>query len=267
MEKKYKVSVIMGVYNCEKTLKESIDSIIKQTYTDWELIICDDKSSDNSYDLCLKYANDYSSKIKLLKNDKNMRLSYTLNKCIQVATGEYIARMDADDIALPNRLFVQVDYLDRHKDVAWVGSAVNLVDDNGKWGTRYQKENPTKFDIYMHNHFVHPSVMLRKEALVAVKGYTVSKATRRGQDYDLWCKLSSQGFVGKNLREILLNYREDRNSFSKKKFEYRIDNVVVRKKWFKELNIPKRYIYTIYRPIFVGILPNRLLQWFHKKKY
>src|SRR5699024_2253424 len=93
------VSVIMGIYNCEETLSQSINSIIDQTYTDWELILCDDCSLDNTYNIAKTFA-DQLKNIVLLKNSKNEGLNYTLNKCLRYAKGQYIARMDGDDISL-----------------------------------------------------------------------------------------------------------------------------------------------------------------------
>jgi glycosyltransferase EpsE len=267
MKDQIKVSVIMGVYNCEKTISKSIDSILRQTFTDWELIICDDCSDDLSYEISLNYQSQYPEKIMVLRNDKNQKLSYTLNRCIEVSKGELIARMDADDISFDNRLSVQVSYLDSNKNVGWIGSSVEMMDDNGAWGVRHPILKPTKVEIFLNNQFIHPTIMFRKSVLNAVGGYTVSKATRRGQDYDLWCKLTSAGYIGENLSDVLLYYREDQDSFSKRKWKYRIDNVIVRKKWYKELKISCKYFWTIYRPLLVGIIPKKLMQKIHRNRY
>ena len=106
-----KVSIIMGIYNCASTLSEAIDSILMQTFKDWELIMCDDGSIDNTYQIAKRYQKHVGRKIVLLKNDQNMGLNYTLNRCLAVASGEYIARMDGDDISLPTRLEKEVEFL------------------------------------------------------------------------------------------------------------------------------------------------------------
>ena len=108
MQGKNKVSILMGIYNCADTLSDAIDSIIKQTYVNWELILCDDGSQDDTYQVALKYQEKYPDKIILLKNKKNIRLAASLNRCAQYATGEYVARMDGDDLSLPNRFEKQV---------------------------------------------------------------------------------------------------------------------------------------------------------------
>ena len=107
------VSVIMGIYNTESKLADSIESILQQTYSDWELIMCDDGSTDRTYEIAKKYSDKYEN-IYLLKNNKNMGLAYSLNKCLKYASGKYIARSDADDINLPNRFKVQVEFLEKN---------------------------------------------------------------------------------------------------------------------------------------------------------
>ena len=98
------VSIIMGIYNCAETLPEAIESILNQTYLNWELIMCDDGSSDDTWKIAIRYAEKYPDKIKILKNESNKGLNYTLNRCLKKATGKYIARMDGDDISMPERL-------------------------------------------------------------------------------------------------------------------------------------------------------------------
>ena len=93
-----KITVIMGLFNCEKTLEESINCLIQQTYKDWNLIMCDDGSSDNTYNIAKNIASKYPKQMLLIKNERNMGLNFTLNKCLKLANGEYIARMDADDV-------------------------------------------------------------------------------------------------------------------------------------------------------------------------
>ena len=113
-QNKTKVSVIMGFYNNESTLARAINSILNQTYDKWELIMCDDGSTDYSYSIAKDYFKKYPDRIKLLQNPKNMHLANALNRCLKEASGEYIARMDADDESLPQRFERQVEFLDNH---------------------------------------------------------------------------------------------------------------------------------------------------------
>ena len=109
-----KVSIIMGIYNCASFLPVAIDSILEQTFKDWELILCDDGSKDDTYSVAKLYVDKHPDKIIQLRNEKNMHLAATLNRCLSVARGEYIARMDADDRCMPKRLEIEVAFLDEH---------------------------------------------------------------------------------------------------------------------------------------------------------
>ena len=126
-----KVTVIMGIYNCASTLQEALDSLYAQTFQDFEIILCDDGSKDNTYEIAFKNAQKHKN-IVLLRNEKNLGLNATLNKCLEVAQGEYIARMDADDISLPERLQVQYDFMEAHKEYDWCGCNAELFDENGE---------------------------------------------------------------------------------------------------------------------------------------
>ena len=106
----------MGIYNCETTLEAAIVSILEQTVADWELILCDDGSTDRTYDIARRYQEAYPEKVILLKNQTNQGLNYTLNKCLNISDAEYIARMDADDISEPTRLEEEIKFLEKNKD-------------------------------------------------------------------------------------------------------------------------------------------------------
>ena len=125
-----KVSIIMGVFNCSDTLSDALDSILAQTYQNWELILCDDGSTDDTYRVASEYCGRYPGKIVLLQNEKNMGLNHTLNRCLAAATGVYIARMDGDDISLPERLSLEVAFLDAHPEYAIVSCPMIYFDDD-----------------------------------------------------------------------------------------------------------------------------------------
>ena len=150
------VSIIMGVYNEEKTLERCLDSIIAQTYDNWELIVCDDCSDDGTVGILEKYIKK-DNRIKLLRNEKNIRLAASLNKCLDAAKGEYIARMDADDISLPNRLEKQVKFLEEHEDIDCVGSNMVVFDESGDKGVRESIEKPIKKDMLCNLYRYHES--------------------------------------------------------------------------------------------------------------
>ena len=119
-----KVSVIMGTYNGEKTLDAAIQSICDQTFTDWEFIICDDCSTDGTWEKILKWEKK-DSRIKGVRNSQNMKIAASSNRCIALAEGSYIAKMDDDDVSYSTRLEKQVQFLEQHPDIAFVSSLVD----------------------------------------------------------------------------------------------------------------------------------------------
>lgn len=260
------VSVIMGVYNCEKTLETAIDSVINQTYQDFEFIICDDGSTDKSYEIIEKYSKKHPDKIISLRNDGNRGLNYTLNHCLKYAKGKYIARMDGDDECLMKRFETQIDFLESHPKISILGTSIQLFDDYGMWGENHFVEHPTSADVMQRPPFCHPTCMVRREAFEAVDGYSEGKRLIRVEDYHLWVKMYSKGFIGVNLPEILYLYRDDRDSFSKRKFKYRINYAYVTIQAIKLLNMPKYNYIKVLRPILVGLLPYGLYNKLHKWK-
>lgn len=261
-----KISVIMGAYNCENTLQASIESILGQTYTDWECIICDDGSTDTTHYLISEYIKK-DARIKLLTNTKNTGLAYSLNRGLKVARGEYIARMDSDDISLPTRFEKQIAYLEQHEDIAVLGTTAQYFDNQGVWGVSKAKKCLTKTDIMCGNAFIHPTVMIRRKALQQVGGYTVSKYTYRMEDYDLWCKLYAHYYRGDVLNEPLLQYRLDKSAYKKRRYCYRIDEFLIKKYWHKKLEIPKRYYIYVIKPLIIGMIPGSLMRVYHMKIY
>lgn len=261
-----RVSVIMGVYNGSKGIKAAIESILNQTFTDFELIVCDDGSTDNSVEIIEELA-EKDNRIKLLKNTENIKLSATLNRCLKESSGEYIARMDDDDISHPERFEKQVLFLDTHPLYCIVGTGRNLYDDNGFWGQNICEGERKKLDIYLGKTFVHPSVMMKRSSVLKVNGYTDSNEVGRTEDYDLWCKLYEIGCKGYNTGEVLLDYYEARDSYSKRKYRYRIYEYRLKKKWRKRLGLSWVYSVFAYRPLIVGLFPRTVLMKYHAFKY
>lgn len=260
-----KVSVIMGAYNCEKTIGNSIESILSQTFEDWEFIICDDCSSDSTFSIIKDYAKQ-DNRIKIITNKKNMRLAATLNHCLEYANGVYIARMDADDISLPERLKIQVDFLDNNPEASVVGSRVIVFDEYGDQGIRGIGGWAKKDAFKRGTPFIHPTIMMRKESYVLLDGYTVSKATMRAEDLDLWFRFFSLGLRGYNIETPLLRYHESLRDYKKRSLEAAIQTVKIKCKGYQQLKFPFSYYIFALRPIVSAILPNRLIKKYHKKK-
>ena len=254
-----KVSIIMGVYNCEATLKEAIDSIINQTYQNWEFVICDDGSSDKSFEIVKQYA-DSDNRFVVIQNDTNLGLNKTLNKCLKYATGEYIARMDGDDISLPDRFEKELTFLCSHPEYAIVSCPMILFDEQGDYSFGYAIESPTKEDVVCGSPICHAPVMMQKAALLAVNGYSEDSYTQRVEDVDLWIRLYCAGYKAYNLPEQLYKMRNGRDAFSRRKYKYRINSVNVRHKGCKALNLPIRYYFKSSMPMVVGLVPKRICQ-------
>lgn len=262
-----KVSVIMGTYNGAKTVDAAIQSICDQTFTDWEFIICDDCSTDDTLEHLRRWKKK-DDRIKIIKNRKNSHLAYSLNHCLSIAKGQYIARMDDDDISYPERLNILVEFLDENLDYAFVGSLVECFDGNQTInGQRmYRKEKPEKKDFLSISPFIHPTVMFQKKALEKVKNYRVSKETRRTEDYDLFMRLYARGYKGYNIQTPLYRYYISPDAMVKKRlYRYRIDEAIIRWKGFGALGLlPGAFPYVI-RPLLVGLIPQKLI-WYLKYK-
>lgn len=264
MEKK--ISIIMGIYNCSSTLSEAIDSIIAQTYTNWELIMCDDGSKDNTYDVALSYKEKYPNKIILIKNEKNLGLNKTLNRCLEYATGEYIARMDGDDVSVENRFFKEISFLENNPEYAIVSSPMIYFDENGEWGESKAIENPTNLDFVTGTPFCHAPCMVRTEAYKEVNGYSTDDRTLRAEDYNLWFRLYAMGYKGHNLQTPLYKMRDDENAYSRRSFKFAKNEAYVRYTGYKMLNLPKKYYIFALRPIIVGLLPKPIYMVFHHRR-
>lgn len=199
---KPKVSVIMSVYNGEKYLREAIESILNQTFTDFEFIIVIDPSIDNSLEIIQSYDDE---RIKIINNEKNIGLTKSLNKALKIAKGEYIARQDADDISLPNRFEEQITYLERYLEVALLGTSAYKIDENGKIIEKFTAlAKPTIKDLFKSNQFYHGSVMLRKGIINELGDY--NELITYPQDYELWLRIAKHYKVA-NLTQLLYKWR------------------------------------------------------------
>ncbi len=204
------ISVVMSVYNGERYLSEAIDSILSQTFTDFEFIIIDDGSTDTSAEIVHSYEDERVSLIR----QKNTGLAAALNKGIELAKGEYIARMDADDVSLPERLEVQVDYLKRHPDVIALGSAADCMDENGNFVFSMV---PVCTDIDIKKKlpatpFIHPSVIFLKRYFFDAGCYP-ENLNFAPEDTVLFNKMSKLGNFA-NISRPLIRYRLTPQSLS-----------------------------------------------------
>jgi len=261
-----KISVLMGIYNCAPTLSAAIDSLLSQTEQDWELILCDDGSSDDTFAIAEAYRQQYPSRILLLQNERNMGLNYTLNRCLSHAGGKYIARMDGDDLSLPTRFAEEAAFLDSHPEISIVSCPMEYFDQTGIWGRGWAIPQPAPMDFLSGTPFCHAPCMVRAEAIRAVGGYSTDPRTIRAEDYDLWFRMYAAGYRGCNLPDPLYRMRDDRDALSRRKFRFCLHEAYVRFRGFRLLKLPLWTRVYALRPILVGLLPRPLYRYLHRKK-
>jgi hypothetical protein len=208
-----KVTVLMPVYNGNRYLRDSIESVLNQEFTDFELLIIDDCSRDDSVVIVQSYQD---QRVRFLQNAVNLGQTRTLNKGLELAKGDYIARQDQDDISLPKRLKVQVEFLDNHRHIGVVSSATTFIDVAGK--SRFMLDIPCtdveiRWRLLTRNVFAHPAVMMRRDQLLQ-GGFSYDPRFRYAQDYDLWARLIKET-SGANIPFPLVKYRVHSNSASR----------------------------------------------------
>jgi glycosyltransferase involved in cell wall biosynthesis len=201
------ISIILPAYNAAKYIEQTIDSLLKQTFTDFELLVIDDGSTDNTINIIEKFTD---QRITLLKNEQNLGLVKTLNKAAKLANGKYIARMDADDIALPNRLALQKQYLDEHSNIAAVAGWKIFIDEQGKeqgiWelDRKTNTANEIRKALVVKNCIAHPTVMIRTDIL---QQFLYHENQKNIEDYDLWLRLTANGLQIEKVQQPVLLYR------------------------------------------------------------
>lgn len=214
-----KVSILMSVYNGACFLREAIDSILNQSFGDFEFIIVDDGSNDNTWEILSEYSF-RDKRIILLQNKTNIGLTKSLNRCLSVSRGLYIARQDDDDISLYDRLKKQVDYLDNHTDVILVSGNYDRIDENNRLIKSMKLDCDDKtilWHLTFYNYIGgHSQVMFRRDKAIKLGGY--SESFTHAQDYDLWLRLSKIGKIA-IIRDTILKYRVHDNRITSKNSE------------------------------------------------
>lgn len=221
-----KVSVVMSVFNGEKYLHKAIQSVLEQTYDNFEFIIINDGSTDNSESIARSF-ND--QRIKIISRE-NKGLVKSLNEGMAMATGKYIARMDADDICDIYRLEKQLNYLEKNNDIDLCGTWAMAIDDADKIIDKYDypplAHHEIKKHLLFHNAFIHPSIMFRRGIVEKVGGY--SDNYKYIEDYELWTRIL-RACKSANLPEYLLQYRINQSGITRSKnIKIRVKGLLVR---------------------------------------
>jgi glycosyltransferase involved in cell wall biosynthesis len=214
----------MPVYNAERFLTEAVDSVLAQTFGDFELILIDDGSTDGSRAILNHYAAT-DPRVRMIRRP-NTGLTKALNECLELARGEFIARMDADDVCMPNRFELQVSYLREHPDVVLVGGSYDLIDAAGRLlrHVTQPQDDAALQEICLSGRtpICHPSAMMRREPTIRVGGYDEQFGV--AQDLDLWLRLGEVGKIA-CLPQTLVKYRLHQNSISESKQEQQVANM------------------------------------------
>jgi len=208
------VSVVMPTYNGEKFLRPAIESILSQTFRDFELIVIDDASTDSTPNILREF---HDERIALLRNERNLGIAGATNRGLAAARGEYIALQDHDDISLPQRLQTEVAFLSAHPDIAVVGSAATLIDDDGAAYADFPlpcDEIDIKWRLlFVGDPFHYTSIMARRSALLEIGGYAEDPAFQFSEAYEPFSRIAMHHRVA-NLPEILVLWRRHRGATS-----------------------------------------------------
>lgn len=263
------VSVIICVYNDNPTyLKKSLDSLLLQSYKNIEIILLNDGSTNNdTVSLLRNYGK--NANVIYAENKINKGLAYSLNKCVDLAHGEFIARMDGDDICEVDRIKKQVEFLNNHNEIDFVSCNAKVIDENDNIvGAIKSIQKPNFIDVIKNVCFVHPAVIFRKNIFDKLK-YESNDITKNGrcEDYDFWCKLYYNNYHGYNLDEYLLKYRETKLNLKKRTKKSRIYLLKCKKLWInktkKQLHLSKN---VLLKDKILILLPQFIVNYMHKKK-
>ena len=256
MKSNPKISVLMSVYNGEKFISESINSILNQTYKNFEFLIVNDGSTDNSE----KIIKSFSDSRIIYLSKQNTGLTKSLNYGLKQAKGEYIARIDCDDYSLPNRLDIQIKKIQKNKQLGLVASRAIIFENNDKRSTPFYTEENIQEIIKNKNPFVHSSVLISKYYFKKINFYDESFSV--SQDYDAWMRLSKISKLSM-VDDILVERYVLGDSISKKKYILQaINSFRIRK---NEINLFQNFYLFLYH-ILTNMVPQNMLI-FIKKLY
>lgn len=264
------LSVLLSVHNGERYVREAIESILTQTYRDFEFVIVDDGSTDRTSQILDEFAKK-DARIVVIKNEINIGLTASLNKALRSAfatlrsdrqaQGLLIARMDADDVALLERFQKQIDFLNTHPDIGMVGTAYEWIDENEKvMGRRNVLTHPHELHrvLIRTNPFLHGSIMIRKRLLEHVHGY--DESYKKAQDYDLYLRLSRICRFA-NLPDILMQKRMTKDMISYKNERMQIRCAVrARMRALRRGDYPFWCAIYLIKPFFATILPQKIVR-------
>lgn len=237
------VSVILPVYNTKMYIKESVESILQQTFSDFELLIIDDASTDGTQDIIKGFID---NRIVFIQKEKNSGYTQSLNSGIEFAKGKYIARMDADDISLPQRLEKQVAFLEAHEEVVVCGADAEIIGSNERFIPFFLTHEEIITSMLITNPMIHPVIMFRRSFLLE-NNIRYNESFEPAEDFELWVRIASIGKLA-NLPDVLLRYRKHTGQVSNTRNELQQKNVrelrIELVKYLTGILTPTEYNYT-----------------------
>ncbi len=259
------ISVIMSVRNGAKDLYRSIPSILNQTYRDFEFIICDDGSTDDTLSVLEQYRQK-DSRIVIIRNKQSKGLAYSLNRCIELAQSNILARQDADDTSELDRFAKQYTFVCEHPEYAIVGTCWYNEFPDGRKNEHRVKAEPTALDQVKGGLYMHPSWMMRKDLIGKVGNYTVNKYTLRSQDYHLVMKVLAAGMKLYNMQCFLYNYTVDNRTMGRTRNWKRVFGLMwIRWDSYKRNRLPIWCYMYVFKPILTNLIPRDIMFWHYQK--
>lgn len=249
MNNSLSVSVVLPVYNASDKLSIAIESILNQTFKDFELILIDDCSKDNSAEIIQNYVK-MDPRIVFIKNEENLKLSKTLNRGIDIAKGKYIVRMDADDFSFPDRLEKQYNYMEANPEIGVSGGSMEIMDyDGNTLRNRFYLLNDSEIreKVFFFSPFSHPTIIIRKDVLLKVGLY--NHDFNPAEDYELYFRIGEISKFG-NLKDMLIKYRITPGSMTfggTKKME--MQTIRIRNLYFGNKNYPSNIVHRLYNMV------------------
>lgn len=265
----FRITVLMGIFNCATTLDEALQSLYAQTYQDFKIILCEDGSTDDTYQVAQRHAASHDNVI-LIRNERNMGLNYTLNRCLELADTEYVARMDGDDTCTPDRFEKEINFLDAHPEYAIVSGGMSYFDEGGEFARSLPVNQGGEVEKSDFNHgtpFWHAPSMTRTAAYRAVGGYTEDERLLRVEDYNLWTKMYAAGFKGYNLTDVIYAMRDDRNATKRRTLRNGMKGIYAHYLAYRTLHLSLWYLIKDFLLTVIKCsLPRTVYTYFHKKK-
>lgn len=247
------VSVLMSSYNGAQTIDRAIKSILNQTYRNFEFIICDDGSTDATL-RHIKYFANLDHRIKIIHHSVNKGLQVSLNDCLYISKGSLIARMDDDDYSYRTRFQQEIDFLQNHQQIAFVGVNEFVTTNNIIYGQEILPKFPSKMQLFRRVPFSHPAIMIRASVLKNNHGYSTSPKYYKVEDYELWLRLYSKGYYGANIQKNLFEYNINLHNHSHKYHQY-LNTSLLLLHYRKKLNIGIKGYFWIFLPLLKMLIP------------